>query len=85
MCEQTNIFVRVPRQLVGLEYQHIHQCCLSVVQVTDNSNVPNHLWERCHVQQESSLNDIDKLENIATISIVRTLCRSESQACPFPQ
>jgi hypothetical protein len=36
-----------------LKHEHVHQSGLSMVKVTDDSNVANHFGEGCHIQQES--------------------------------
>lgn len=45
-------FVRVPHQLMRLKYQHVHKRRLSMVEMSYDSNISNHLRKGGHVQQE---------------------------------
>jgi hypothetical protein len=46
--------VRIPRQLMCLQHQSVHEGCLSVMQMASDGDVPNHGRVIHHLQHESA-------------------------------
>jgi hypothetical protein len=65
-----------------LENKHVHQCGFSVMQVSHNSNITNHLRETRHVQQEPRCRKIAK--RLVMSALKPTLCRNEFLAYLSP-
>ena len=78
-----HLVVRIPCQLVGFKHQHVHEGGLSMMQMTDNSNVAYELGEGGHVQQESEL--CYKAMSIPYKLGELTPCQSVFLACPSPR